>query len=278
MAAPEAGPALLRAVPERGVLLDALALSPGQAPFTPAEVRAALSARFLEPATPALPPAHFARTPDLAAPLAPAPLPARTALRFVRAGLRGDIVGAQEVRVRRAAATRRGREFVRGRVGSSMFAPGGLDEVLKGDGAGDDDAEEEEERGECSGPAAVWHAPGSGAVPAAWSLRWRFADAVPSSGLRICASGLSRGFRSRAQREAESSEAALELDDDDEVPELDCAYHSLRAAREAAHTSTVTPDAHLKILSREVKPRAPFYRAAVQPSVRCRSMRALLTC
>ena len=165
MAAPEGGPALLRAVPERGVLLDALALSPGQAPFTPAEVRAALGARFLEPATPALPPAHFARMPDLAAPLARAPLPARTALRFVRAGLRGDIVGAQEVRVRRTAATRRGREFVRGRVGSSMFAPGGLDEVLKGDG--DDDAEEEERRGECSDPAAVWHAPGSGAVPAA---------------------------------------------------------------------------------------------------------------
>jgi antiviral helicase SKI2 len=94
-----------------------------------------------------LPPiSQWDRSPDLTSLLPSSPLPQTTSLQFIHAGLSGRIVGTKEVvshqptssstSARKAqleqqklkATQRKGMNFVRGRSGGMMFAPGGLEE------------------------------------------------------------------------------------------------------------------------------------------------------
>lgn len=89
---------------------------------------------------------HWHRDPDFSSLLPAHPLPQTTSLRFIRAGLGSNTIGAKEVVTHQPPSTsqaarkarleaqkvnatqRKGMSFVRGRSGGAMFMPGGLDD------------------------------------------------------------------------------------------------------------------------------------------------------
>lgn len=159
---------------------------------------------------------HWKRQPDLSTLLPSGPLPQTTSLRFIHAGLSGQIVGSREVitheqpsnasrksqlEQQKLQANQRNRmNFVRGQTGGQMFMPGGLNDEdlqltvddVEASTSTSQGEELQKEMGQLKEAISGW-----------------------GRGLRTKPPGFHRGFQAAKQDDDDEEEDANEAADDD---------------------------------------------------------------